>query len=196
MKIARLLSIHRQSLASAVSRVTGISITIAWVLFCSFALVVLSSCEKTKGSKIISEGDVAPDFQLQTPEGKIVKLSDYKGKVVMVHFWATWCPPCVDEIPTLDRLYTGLFGKDFELLAVSVDEGGADAVRAFMKKNKLILPALLDPGRSVANSYGTFKFPETYVVDRGGIVREKVIGPRDWTLQENLKVLKELLSTR
>src|SRR5574337_650162 len=78
--------------------------------------------------KIIESGDRAPEFRLQAQDGRLVSLSEFRGKVVMVHFWATWCPPCVEEIPTLDKLYHELAAKDFVMLAVNVDEGGAGAV--------------------------------------------------------------------
>jgi len=130
--------------------------------------------------KLVREGDSAPEFSLPSLDGRAVSLSSYRGKVVMVHFWATWCPPCVEEIPTLERLYRASFGKDLEILAVSVDEGGAGAVSQFMKKNRFALPVLLNPDQSVARKYGTFKFPETYLVDREGIVRKKIIGAADW----------------
>jgi len=116
--------------------------------------------------------------------------------VVLVHFWATWCPPCVEEIPTLDVLNRALFDKDFVILAVSVDEGGAGAVSGFMKQNKLALPVLLDPSRSIAGLYGTLKFPETYLVDRQGIVREKTIGPRNWSIPENQTILRQVIGSK
>jgi len=162
----------------------------------SLLIITLFACEKEQKVKIIDVGDQAPEFRLSTFDGKAVSLSDYRGKVVMVHFWATWCPPCVDEIPTLDRLYRQLLGRNFDIIAVSVDEGGAAAVSSFMRKNGLVLPAVLDPGRSVAGMYGTFKFPETYLVDGKGVVREKVIGPRDWAIPYNQRVLRQLLESR
>jgi peroxiredoxin len=149
-----------------------------------------------RGAKIIGKGDQAPEFHLTSLNGGQVNLSDFRGKVVMVHFWATWCPPCVDELPTLDRLYHGILGKDFELLAVSVDEGGAEAVTSFLRRNNLGLPVVLDPGGTVARSYGTFKFPETYILDRSGIVRYKVIGAADWSNPANLSVIRDLIDQK
>ena len=149
--------------------------------------------EGPRANKIIQEGDQAPEFRLSALDGKQAALSDYRGKVVMVHFWATWCPPCVEELPTLERLYRSFAGRDFELLAVSVDEGGAERVTSFMQKNGLTLPVLLNPGGSVAKSYGTFKFPETYLLDRSGIVRYKVIGPADWSMPANVKAIRDMI---
>jgi len=152
--------------------------------------------DRTTGTKIITSGDRAPEFRLQKFDGGFVSLSDLRGKVVMVHFWATWCPPCVEEIPALDRLHHSSLGKDFEMLAVSVDEGGAGAVAAFIQKNKLNIPVLFDPGRDIAGLYGTYKFPETYIVDRQGVVRYKAIGPRDWTEPSNIQILRNIIEAR
>ena len=146
--------------------------------------------------KSVREGDRAPEFQLPSLDGRTVNLSSYRGKVVMVHFWATWCPPCVEEIPTLERLYRAYVGKDLEILAVSVDEGGAGAVGQFMQKNRFALPVLLNSDQSVARSYGTFKFPETYLVDREGVVQRKIIGAADWTSADALRVIQAMLDRK
>ena len=158
-----------------------------------FFLFVFSKAPK--GTKIIKEGDQAPEFTLKSMDGKSVNLSQFRGKAVMVHFWATWCPPCVDEIPTLEKLYRTLMGSNFEMLAISVDDGG-DAVRSFMQRNKLSLPVFLDPGKSVSASYGTFKFPETYILDRNGRVRYKMIGPANWDDPAAVKALQELAAEK
>ena len=152
--------------------------------------------ERSPSIKIITEGDRAPAFRLPTPEGRFVNLSDYRGKVVMVHFWATWCPPCVDEMPELEALHRQLNGKDFELLAISVDEGGPGIVTAFMKKHGLSYPVLLDPARSISGLYGTFKFPETYIVDRNGVVAYKAIGSREWTMPVNRNIVENIIVQR
>jgi cytochrome c biogenesis protein CcmG/thiol:disulfide interchange protein DsbE len=152
--------------------------------------------DRPTGNKVITSGDRAPEFRLKTIEGGSVSLADLRGKVVMVHFWATWCPPCVEEIPTLDKLYRALGGKEFLLFAVSEDEGGAGAVASFMQQNKLNLPVLLDTGGDVARLYGTYKLPETYIIDRQGVVRYKAIGPRDWTHPSNWQVLQKILEAK
>jgi peroxiredoxin len=146
--------------------------------------------------KIIREGDRAPEFSLPALNGKAISLSSYRGKVVMVHFWATWCPPCVEELPALERLYRAYFGKDLEVLAVSVDEGGAGTVEQFMRKNRFVLPVLLNPDQSVSRQYGTFKFPETYLVDREGIVRLKIIGAADWTSPDAQKFVQAMVDRK
>ena len=157
---------------------------------------ILKGRKGTGGKKIITQGDRAPEFRLPAPDGRQVSLAELRGKVVMVHFWATWCPPCVEELPTLAKLQQDLTGADFAMLAVSVDEGGGEAVTAFLRKNRLSVPVLLNPDRSIANLYGTFKFPETYLVDREGIVRYKVIGSRDWSDPAALQLLKEMMAAK
>ena len=159
-------------------------------------LLFLFAKEGSRGTRIIHEGDRAPEFRLQALDGSAVSLADFRGKVVMVHFWATWCPPCVEEMPMIEQLYRSLGSTDFKILAVSVDEGGAGAVAEFMQRNGLSLPALLDPGRSVAGLYGTFKFPETYILDRRGVVKYKAIGPRNWTAPANMNAIRELIEAR
>jgi peroxiredoxin len=162
------------------------------ILFAVLFVVGYVVKDQQVGRKIISNGDRAPEFRLQALDGRVVSLSDFRGKVVMVHFWATWCPPCVDELPTIEKLHRTIADKDFQLLAVSVDDG-APEVAAFLKKNKMDLPVLLDPGRKTAGHYGTYKFPETYIVDRQGVVRLKVIGPRDWSIPANVKLVRDAL---
>jgi peroxiredoxin len=152
----------------------------------------LSACTRSAEHKITGVGDRAPEIRLQSVDGKTVSLADYRDKVVLVHFWATWCPPCVEEIPTLERFSQQVLGTDIEVLAISVDES-ADALKTFLDKNKLHFPVLRDPGGKAAGSYGTTKFPETYVVGRDGMVRYKVIGPMDWSLRTNVEIIRALL---
>ncbi len=151
---------------------------------------------REQGVKPAAVGAEAPEFRLPTPDGRLVGLTDYRGKVVMVHFWATWCPPCVEEIPALERLYDMFKGRDFEILAVNIDEGSVGVVTSFLQKNGVSFPVLLDPQRAVPTLYGTFKFPESYIVDRQGVVRDKIIGPLDWTAPENVAALDRMLQDR
>jgi peroxiredoxin len=171
----------------------GVILIILLVAVGSLILFLLSK-GGSKGVKIIGVGDQAPNFTLTSLDGKQVTLSDLRGKVVMVHFWATWCPPCVEEMPTLQTLNQRFLGKDFELLAVSVDEDGAAGVGSFMQRNRLNVPVLLDPAHATAASYGTFKFPETYILDRSGIVKYKIIGSRDWSDPAAIKALQDMLT--
>jgi len=157
---------------------------------------VMERPKEDKANKIITTGDRAPEFSLQKLGGGSVSLADLRGKVVMVHFWATWCPPCVEELPTLDRLRQSPIGKDFEMLAVNEDGGGEGALTSFIQQYRLNIPVLLDTGSEVARSYGTYKLPETYIVDRQGVVRAKAIGPWDWNDPANIQTLRSIIEAR
>lgn len=143
--------------------------------------------------RIIAEGDRAPSFTLPRLDQRPVSLDELQGRVVLVHFWATWCPSCVDEMPQLQKMYDDLAGPGFEVLAVSVDDS-ADRLRSFLRQKGISLPVLFDPERAVSSQYGTFKLPETYVLDRKGTVRYKVIGPMDWTMRDAVTALQRLIA--
>jgi peroxiredoxin len=154
------------------------------------ALFVLPGCSrKDEGPAVV--GKPAPDFALQDMSGRMVKLSDFRGKLVMLNFWATWCPPCREEIPSMVKLNQLMAGKPFQMLAVSIDEGGGEAVAAFFKGAGITLPALLDTDNSVSRRYGTTGVPETFVIDSKGVVLKKVVGAFDWTAPEVIGFLDE-----
>lgn len=136
---------------------------------------------------------LAPDFSLTDLAGKTVRLSGLRGKVVVLNVWATWCAPCRDEMPSMERLYQRLRGPNFELLAVSEDEGGADKVRAFVREVAVTFPVLLDPERQVGTRYGVWGYPETFIIDRDGRIVERVIGPRAWDTPEQVAALSALM---
>lgn len=186
---------HPAVLPEAAERGVSMKKAVLVIFIVVFALAALLLLVQRGGkrTRIPQRGDPAPQFQLQSLDGRTVRLADLRGKAVIVHFWATWCPPCVEELPALERFYGLLKGKPVELLAISVDDTGAETVREFMRKNGLTLPVLLDPDKQVAASYGTFKFPETYLLDRNGIIRDKVIGAADWTRPEAMELIDALL---
>ena len=142
---------------------------------------------------LIGIGLTASDFTLPGLDGKMVSLSDYKGKVVLVNIWATWCPPCVDEMPSIEKLYQKLKGEDFEILAVSIDSLGLEVVAPFMKKYKLTFPALIDPTGNIRMTYRTTGVPESFIIDKNGILVKKIIGPRDWANPEILLFFQDLI---
>ena len=129
----------------------------------------------------IAVGLPAPDFTFPGINGKTVSLSDYRGKVVLVNIWATWCPTCVDEMPSMEKLYQNLKGEDFEILAISIDSLGAESVAPFMKKYKLTFPALIDSEGTVSIVYRTAGVPESFIIDKDGRLVKKIIGALDWT---------------
>lgn len=138
----------------------------------------------------------APDFSLPTGDGtKTVKLSDLRGKWVFVNFWATWCPPCRDEMPSMEMLNRrfGLQGKDMVMLAISVDEDWAE-VNRFFGDTAPSFQVLWDRNKSVSRMYGTRKFPETYLIAPDGKVAAKFVGPRDWYNEGTVQYFEGVLS--
>ncbi len=135
----------------------------------------------------------APNFTLPGLDGHKVSLADYKGKVVLLNIWATWCAPCVAEMPSMEKLYQELKDEGFELLAVSVDETGTEAVAPFMKKHKLGFPVLLDTVGDIKSLYQVNGIPESFIIDKNGIIIEKVIGPRDWAASGAIRFFRNLI---
>jgi len=123
-----------------------------------------------------------PDFQLPDAAGRTVSLSQQRGHPVMLNFWATWCPPCVDEVPSLEDLARRLDGTDMRPLAVSVDDDWDKIRRFFAKGSKM--GVLLDTSHEVPKKFGTEKFPETFLIDAAGRVRYYFINKRDWARPE------------
>ena len=136
----------------------------------------------------------APDFAVTDLQGRTVRLSALRGKVVVLNLWATWCAPCVEEMPSIERLWSTLQGDDFALLAVSQDEEGRRSVEPFVQRMKFSFPVFLDPEHEVGDRYGVWGYPETFVIDRNGYVAERVIGPRDWASAESLAALRALIA--
>jgi peroxiredoxin len=135
---------------------------------------------KQASAKPPMEGLLAPDFTLPALDGTEMKLSDYRGKIVFLNIWATWCAPCKEEMPSMQKLYEVMRGKDFVMLTVSIDEK-KETVEAFMKENKLTLPVGLDTLQKVSPLYRITGVPESYIIDKNGIVMHHLIGPGDWS---------------
>ncbi len=140
-------------------------------------------------------GEAAPNFTFPALDGKLVTLADYRGKVVLLNIWATWCPSCVEEMPSLQKLYQELKGEPFEILAVSIDKRGAKAVAPFMRNNGLTFPALLAAAEKCQELYGITGVPESFIIDKKGIVEKVAIGPLDWASPEIIRHLRELMKS-
>jgi cytochrome c biogenesis protein CcmG/thiol:disulfide interchange protein DsbE len=123
-------------------------------------------------------GHKAENFAL-TLDGKPAHLSDLQGKVVVLNFWASWCAPCVEETPNLIALQQRIASRNGVILGVSVDEDPA-AYEKFVREHQLNFPTYLDPSKKIATDYGTSMWPETYIIDRKGVIVRKIIGPQDW----------------
>lgn len=134
----------------------------------------------------VEVGKPAPDFSLTDAAGRTVHLSDYRGRYVVLNFWATWCPPCVEEAPSLEQLnrrFAATASQRAAVLTVSVDEGWAP-IRKFAEEKNITYPVLLDAHQTVPHRYGTFKYPETYIIDPSGVVVNKIIGGYNWVAPE------------
>lgn len=140
-------------------------------------------------------GTKAPDFTLPDLKGIEHKLSSYRGKVVLFNVWATWCKPCVDEMPSLQKLHEGLQGKDFVVLAASIDNDVA-LVEPFMQKYGLTFTALLDTSEKVSKRYETTGVPETFIINKDGVVVEKIVGPLDWNDKAVFDYMEKLMSVK
>lgn len=125
-------------------------------------------------------GYTAPDFALPDLEGRVHSLSEYAGNVVFLNVWATWCPPCREEMPSMERLYRQYASQGLVMLAVSEDEGPKDQVEAFVRSLGLSFPILLDPEGKIPKAYGVTGYPETFLIDRSGRIVDHTIGPEHW----------------
>ncbi len=133
------------------------------------------------------------DFTIQTLSGEKRSLSSYQGKVVFLNFWATWCPPCRAEMPSMQTLYSKMSGEDFEIVAVNVAEK-ADAIHSFMKSEntKFTFPILLDSSGRVAGTYSVRGIPTTYVVGKSGEMLGMVVGGKDWADPKVIETITRL----
>lgn len=145
----------------------------------------------------VSVGSDAPGFAAATLDApaKMKSMSDYRGEVVVLNIWATWCGPCRVEMPSMEKLYKELGPKGLKLVAVSVDNAGEEQkIRDFTKEYGLTFEILHDPSGAIQGIYRTTGVPETMVIDRNGVIRKKWIGPDDWASEGNKALLEQLLA--
>lgn len=149
-------------------------------------LALLPACDR--GAHPAQTGQVAPDFTVSDGTAS-VHLASYRGRVVLLNFWATWCEPCVVEMPSLLDLHHDQ--PDLAVLAISIDED-PDAYSRFIARRHVDLITVRDPGQTAAKLYRSEAWPETYVIDRQGVIRRKFIGAQDWSSPEVRAYLKSL----
>lgn len=134
-----------------------------------------------------------PDIALSDLEGDEVRLSALRGKVIVLNFWATWCPPCIEEMPSLERLYRRFRNRQFEIVAVSVDAEGAKPVRKFIGERGFTFRVLLDPAKKTEVPFGVRGLPISYVIDRKGRMVAGAIGAIDWSSKKATTYFENLL---
>lgn len=165
------------------------------LLLCCVAVMAAGCSKGTPGvpGKAPAEKAQAPEISVISLDNQQLTLAGLKGKVVLLNFWATWCPPCREEIPSMMKLNKLMKGKPFQMVCVSVDEGGKKAIEEFFKNSGLSLPAYTDSTGQVAKTYGITGVPETFVIDKNGMIVKKVIGGLDWNSPEVISFLEGLM---
>ena len=149
-------------------------------------LPTISGCGNAPQKAVV--GGMAPDFSLYDSKGEVRTLSELRGKVVFVNFWATWCPPCREEMPSMQRLYSKMPKDKFEMLAILENDKPERAV-AFAAQLGITLPILYDEEKRAWPKYGLTGLPETFIVDKQGVIRKKFIGPAEWDSPEFMQLL-------
>jgi cytochrome c biogenesis protein CcmG, thiol:disulfide interchange protein DsbE len=145
----------------------------------------------------VSVGSKAPPFQAATVDSvpKTQTLADYKGQVVLLNIWGTFCLPCRDEMPAIEKLHKAMAPQGLKVVAVSMDDPGfQDKIRAFVKEFGLTFQILYDPSGKITNDYQTTGVPETFIIARDGVIRKKVIGASDWNSESNRALISQLLA--
>jgi len=135
----------------------------------------------------------APDFTLSNLGGTQVSLKDYRGKLVFLNFWATWCEPCKKEFPAMEKLYSDYQSKGLTILAVSIDVGKEDGVKAFAEQMGATFPVLLSRKGKITDAYWTWGVPTSYLIDRNGNFIGRAMGPREWDSPESRAAIDALL---
>lgn len=133
----------------------------------------------TLQDRVINAGDTAPDFKIVSDSGRTYTRKDFGGKLLVLNFWASWCAPCVEEVPSLQAFQRELGDDGVVVLGVSIDTN-EKRYKQFLQRFRVQFPTARDPEANISSSYGTFQIPETYVIDRTGKVREKIISNQNW----------------
>ncbi|MBK9167748.1 MAG: TlpA family protein disulfide reductase [Bryobacterales bacterium] len=146
----------------------------------------------TLRERLVSVGDTAPKFAVSTDAGRDLSRSDFGGELLVLNFWATWCPPCIEEIPSLDAFQKHFADRGVVVLGISVDKD-EDVYRKFLQRVNVSFQTARDPEARINRQYGTVKFPETYIINRQGRVLRKVVSSRDWMDPSMLADVESLL---
>jgi peroxiredoxin len=141
---------------------------------------------------LVQVGDRAPDFSIKADNGRVYTQANFGGKLLILNFWATWCPPCREELPSLDALQRTLGSRGLVVLAVSVDKDDK-VYRDFLAANKVAITTARDPGQDINRQYGTVQFPESYIIDQNGRVVEKIISSTNWMDERMINHVQSML---
>ena len=158
-----------------------------------FTILAFSTIFTLSATAQVKEGDNAPNFTLKNLDGKEISLSQFRGKHVLINFWATWCGPCKIEMPSLEALYERFKDRNFVLLAISNDMFGANIVKPFVKAHNINFPVLLDQRLKVSNAFGVVSLPTTFMIDPQGKIIGALFGAEDWATPSNILYFENLL---
>jgi len=175
-----------------------VSYRIGKKLYCLVFILLLVGCNFYSSNALAgmdrqSLGLDAPNFTLEDLSGTQVSLQEYRGKVVLLVFWATWCRACREAMPTLKDLWSEFEYEDFVILAVSVDRASVGKVNAYCETKGLSFPVLLDSNKEVGKLYSVSALPTTYIINKHGKIRGKIIGARNWSSEASKKAVNSLI---
>jgi cytochrome c biogenesis protein CcmG, thiol:disulfide interchange protein DsbE len=173
-------------------KVTTDRILIAAILLLTAGLVW--TVAGTLEVRVINADDTAPSFSVVTEHGKTITRSDFGGKLLVLNFWASWCPPCISELPSLNQFAKEYAGQGVVVLGISNDKN-EHLYKNFVTQRQVGFETARDPEANISTSYGTFQIPETYIIDRNGKVLEKVISDQNWMDPEFLARVKVMLGS-
>ncbi len=142
--------------------------------------------------RIVSVGDSAPDFSITADNGRTITATNFGGRLLVLNFWATWCQPCVEEVPSLDQFAKDMSGSGVVVLGVSMDTN-PKLYKDFLSRSGISFLTARDPGAKISADYGTFKYPESYIIDSKGKVVQKIIGATNWTDGSMVNAVKSFL---
>ena len=174
----------------------SILLTTLLLLFSLPAFSQESGLYKKIGIQSVKNNLKAPDFCLEGLNGKKVQLHGLKGNIILLNFWATWCGPCKEEMPSMEALYQQYKQRNFIVLTVSVDDGNPEPTRKFIQKNDYHFPVLFDPAGKTLDLFGIDRIPATLLIDKKGRILGRAIGPRDWSKPDVFSFIDQLLGDR
>lgn len=166
-----------------------------YILLTSIALLAVALVWVVSGTlepRIVDAGDTAPNFTITTDHGRTITRDNFGGKLLVLNFWATWCPPCIEELPSLDMFQRQFGPQGVVVLGISVDRN-EKLYRRFLERVHVSFDTAMDPDANIATNYGTFQFPESYIIDRSGKVVEKIISNQNWMDLDFLARVRRML---
>lgn len=170
----------------------GLILVIVVAVCIAVLFLLLQHMKEKTYEEIAAVGRQAPAVELRDADGNLWKLSDLRGKVVFLNFWATWCTTCKSEMPYKEQLFQKMQGRPFQMLGILFRDSPSN-LPAYKMKLPVSAPTLISNDSETAKLYGITGVPETFIIDKNGIVREKIVGPREWTSPENLAMIEKYL---